>query len=85
MHLLRWRAIQLAIREWRDEMDLGGVDVGPDHREPVAGERWPGCTSTSARSGRRGSRWLGAQERVIRPWRYGLGRLTTRAARALGR
>ena len=35
MHLLRWRAIQLAIREGRTEMDLGGVDVGPDHREPA--------------------------------------------------
>ncbi|MEJ7749144.1 MAG: GNAT family N-acetyltransferase [Candidatus Limnocylindrales bacterium] len=35
MHLLRWRAIQLALREGRREMDLGGVDIGPDHREPA--------------------------------------------------
>ena len=28
LHLLRWRAIQLAIREGCAEMDLGGVDVG---------------------------------------------------------
>ncbi|HLO35395.1 MAG TPA: GNAT family N-acetyltransferase, partial [Candidatus Deferrimicrobium sp.] len=27
LHLLRWRAIELAIREGRTEMDLGGVDV----------------------------------------------------------
>ena len=51
MHLLRWRAIQLAIREGRDEMDLGGVDVG--RRPPRAGRRatrCTACTSTSARS-----------------------------------
>ena len=56
MHLLRWRAIQLAIREGRTEMDLGGVDVGPDHREPAPASRWPGCTSTSGRSVRAGWR-----------------------------
>src|SRR4029078_12997936 len=38
MHLLRWRAIQMALREGRDEMDLGGVDTGPDHRRPIAGD-----------------------------------------------
>ncbi|HEY8800229.1 MAG TPA: GNAT family N-acetyltransferase, partial [Candidatus Limnocylindrales bacterium] len=27
LHLLRWRAIQLAIRERRSEMDLGGADI----------------------------------------------------------
>src|SRR5699024_6982517 len=38
MHLLRWRAIQLAVREGAIEMDLGGVDVGPDHAEPGDGD-----------------------------------------------
>ena len=42
MHLLRWRAIQLAIREGCDEMDLGGVDTGPDHAEPGEGHPMAG-------------------------------------------
>src|SRR5439155_856396 len=37
LHLLRWRAIQLAIRENRNEMDLGGVDVAGSRREPREG------------------------------------------------
>ncbi len=47
MHLLRWRAIQLAIREGRHEMDLGGVDVAGARRRPAEGEPMPGCWSTS--------------------------------------
>ena len=36
MHLLRWRAIELALAERRTEMDLGGVDVAgrPPSAEP---------------------------------------------------
>ena len=85
MHLLRWRAIQLAIREGRTEMDLGGVDVGPDHREPVQGDAMAGLYEHKRSFGATWVEMLGARERVIRPWRYGAGRLTARVARVLAR
>jgi lipid II:glycine glycyltransferase (peptidoglycan interpeptide bridge formation enzyme) len=85
MHLLRWRAIQLAIREGRTEMDLGGVDVGPDHREPGTGDPMAGLYEHKRSFGATWVEMIGAQERVIRPWRYGVGRLTTRVARLVHR
>ena len=85
MHLLRWRAIQLAIREARDEMDLGGVDVGPDHREPVKGDPMAGLYEHKRSFGATWVEMIGAHERVIRPWRYGLGRLAARAQRVIRR
>lgn len=85
MHLLRWRAIQLAIREDRDEMDLGGVDVGPDHREPVTGDAMAGLYEHKRSFGATWVEMIGAHERVIRPWRYGLGRLAAKATRVAGR
>jgi lipid II:glycine glycyltransferase (peptidoglycan interpeptide bridge formation enzyme) len=85
MHLLRWRAIQLAIREGRTEMDLGGVDVGPDHREPVRGDAMAGLYEHKRSFGAVWVEMLGAQERIIRPWHYRLGRLTSRAARVVAR
>jgi lipid II:glycine glycyltransferase (peptidoglycan interpeptide bridge formation enzyme) len=80
MHLLRWRAIQLAIREARDEMDLGGVDVGPEHREPVAGDPMAGLYDHKRSFGARWVEMTGAHELVLRSWRYGAGRVTGRLA-----
>ncbi|MEO5883890.1 MAG: GNAT family N-acetyltransferase [Candidatus Limnocylindrales bacterium] len=85
MHLLRWRAIQLAIREGRSEMDLGGVDVGPGHTEPGKGDEMAGLYEHKRSFGASWVEMIGAHERVIRPWRYALGRLTGRAARLLRR
>ena len=85
MHLLRWRAIQLAIREGRTEMDLGGVDVGPDHREPGKGDDMAGLYEHKRSFGASWVEMVGAHERVIRPWRYTLGRVASRAARAMAR
>lgn len=85
MHLLRWRAIQLAIREGRSEMDLGGVDVGPDHREPGPGDPMAGLYEHKRSFGATWVPMVGAHERVIRPTRYAIGRAATRAARVLGR
>ena len=85
MHLLRWRAIQLAIREGRTEMDLGGVDVGPDHREPVKGDPMAGLYEHKRSFGASWVALIGAHERVVRPWRYTLGRAATKAARTTGR
>lgn len=84
MHLLRWRAIQLAIREGRQEMDLGGVDVGPDHAEPGPGDPMAGLYEHKRSFGARWIPMAGAHERVIRPRRYALGRVATRVARVVG-
>lgn len=84
MHLLRWRAIQLAMREDRTEMDLGGVDIAPHHREPVDGEPMLGLYEHKRSFGAHWVEMTGAHERVIRPWRYLAGRATALAAR-LGR
>jgi peptidoglycan pentaglycine glycine transferase (the first glycine) len=85
MHLLRWRAIQLAIREGRTEMDLGGVDIGPDHKEPAKGDPMAGLYEHKRSFGAEWVEMTGAHERVIRPWRYAVGRVATRAARLAGR
>jgi lipid II:glycine glycyltransferase (peptidoglycan interpeptide bridge formation enzyme) len=85
LHLLRWRAIQLAIREGRSEMDLGGVDVAGARREPREGEPMWGLYQHKLSFG---GRWLelsGAHERIIRPNRYRAGRVATKVAALIGR
>jgi len=85
LHLLRWRAIQLAIREGCSEMDLGGVDVGGSRDEPREGDPLYGLYQHKRAFG---GRWLaltGAHERVFDPRGYALGRLTGRLARVVGR
>jgi lipid II:glycine glycyltransferase (peptidoglycan interpeptide bridge formation enzyme) len=81
MHLLRWRAIQLAIREGCTEMDLGGVDVGPDHREPQEGDPMAGLYEHKRSFGATWVEMSGAHERVLSGWRYAAGRLMGRLAR----
>ncbi len=85
MHLLRWRAIQLAIREGRSEMDLGGVDVGPDHAEPAAGSPMAGLYEHKRSFGATWVAMTGAHERVASPLRATLGRVATRVGRLVGR
>jgi serine/alanine adding enzyme len=85
MHLLRWRAIQLAIREGCVEMDLGGVDVAPEHAHPVAGGPMFGLYEHKRSFGAEWVEMTGAHERVIRPWRYALGRAAARVSRVTGR
>lgn len=82
LHLLRWRAIQLAIRERCAEMDLGGVDVAGARREPAEGDPMYGLYQHKLSFGGRWLELAGAHERVIRPNRYRAGRLVSRAARA---
>jgi len=85
MHLLRWRAIQLAIREGRSEMDLGGVDTGPDHREPADGDAMAGLYEHKRSFGASWLAMTGAHERVLSPWRNAAGRVAARVARVVGR
>ena len=80
-HLLRWRAIQLAVREGSTEMDLGGVDVAGARHEPKEGEPMFGLYQHKRSFG---AEWLelpGAHERVLRPWRYAAGRIAARLVR----
>jgi lipid II:glycine glycyltransferase (peptidoglycan interpeptide bridge formation enzyme) len=83
LHLLRWRAIQLAIREGGAEMDLGGVDVAGARREPREGEPMHGLLQHKLSFGGRWLELAGAHERVIRPNRYRAGRLLAGVARRL--
>jgi lipid II:glycine glycyltransferase (peptidoglycan interpeptide bridge formation enzyme) len=82
-HLLRWRAIQLAIAERRAAMDLGGVDVPGARRIPQPGEPMHGLYEHKRSFGAEWVELTGAHERVIRPRRYRVGRVLTRLARAL--
>jgi lipid II:glycine glycyltransferase (peptidoglycan interpeptide bridge formation enzyme) len=85
LHLLRWRAIQLALREGRAEMDLGGVDVAGSRREPREGEPMWGLYEHKRSFGGEWLELTGAHERVLDPTRYRLGRVAGRVTRLLGR
>jgi lipid II:glycine glycyltransferase (peptidoglycan interpeptide bridge formation enzyme) len=85
LHLLRWRAIELAIREGCAEMDLGGVDVPGARREPRPGEPTHGLAEHKRAFGATWLELTGAHERVMRPARYAVGRALARAGRVLGR
>lgn len=85
LHLLRWRSIQLAIREGRSEMDLGGADVAGARREPTEGEPMHGLYQHKLSFGGQWLELTGAHERVIRPNRYRVGRLVSRGARVAAR
>ena len=66
MHLLRWRAIELALAERRTEMDLGGADVAGARRPPEPGEPTYGLYEHKRSFGARWVALAGAQERVAR-------------------
>jgi GNAT acetyltransferase-like protein len=83
LHLLRWRAIQLAILEGCLEMDLGGVDVPGARREPHEDEPMHGLYQHKLSFGARWLELTGAHERVIRPKRYRAGRIVSRVRRLL--
>ena len=89
LHLLRWRAIQLAVREGCAEMDLGGVDVPGARREPREGEPMYGLYQHKLSFGGRWLELTGAHELVVRPRRYATGRVVDgvirRVSRAAGR
>jgi lipid II:glycine glycyltransferase (peptidoglycan interpeptide bridge formation enzyme) len=85
LHLLRWRAIQLAVREGCREMDLGGVDVAGARREPVEGEPMYGLYQHKRSFGGTWVALTGAHERVADGRGYALGRAAMRAQRVLRR
>ena len=85
LHLLRWRAIQLALREGRTEMDLGGVDVAGARREPRDGEPMWGLYQHKRSFGADWVEMTGAHERVLSTNRYRAGRIAARVARMVTR
>lgn len=85
LHLLRWRAIQLAIAEGAAEMDLGGVDIAGARRQPRPGEPTYGLAEHKRAFGATWLELTGAHERVLRPARYAAGRTAARVARLFGR
>jgi len=85
LHLLRWRAIQLAIRERCTEMDLGGVDVAGARQEPQEGDPLYGLYQHKRSFGGRWLQLTGAHERVYDGRGYRAGRLASRVARVVGR
>jgi lipid II:glycine glycyltransferase (peptidoglycan interpeptide bridge formation enzyme) len=85
LHLLRWRALQLAIRARCVELDLGGADVPGARREPQPGEPTYGLYEHKKAFGGTWLELAGAHELRIRPWRYAMGRLLARATRPLRR
>ena len=85
LHLLRWRAIELAIREGRSEMDLGGADVAGARREPKEGEPMWGLYQHKRSFGGEWLELAGAHERVLDANRYRIGRIVARAQRLFGR
>jgi serine/alanine adding enzyme len=85
LHLLRWRAIQLAVREGCSEMDLGGVDVAGARGEPREGDPMYGLYQHKQAFGGQWLELTGAHERVFDSRGYALGRLTGRIARVIRR
>jgi hypothetical protein len=66
VHLLLWRALQLAALEGRSTLDLGGVDVRGARHEPRPGEPMYGLLEFKRSFG---GRWIdlsGAHERILR-------------------
>ena len=85
LHLLRWRAIQLAIREGCTEMDLGGVDVRGSRGEPAEGDPLHGLYQHKRSFGGRWLELTGAHERVFDPRGYAVGRLAGALMRVIRR
>jgi lipid II:glycine glycyltransferase (peptidoglycan interpeptide bridge formation enzyme) len=85
LHLLRWRAIQLAIRQGSVEMDLGGVDVAGARGEPSEGDPLYGLYQHKRSFGGRWLELTGSHERVYDPAGYRAGRLASRMIRLVRR
>ena len=77
VHLLLWRALQLAAREGRSELDLGGVDVAGARFEPRPGDAMYGLLEFKRLFGGAGSSFPARTSG--RCTRRGHGRATTLA------
>ena len=85
IHLLLWRAIQLAIAEGLDEVDLGGVDVKGARRRPVEGEAMHGLLSFKESFGGQWIELAGNHIRVAHRLPYYIGSASSRLFSLVGR
>ena len=85
LHLLRWRAIQLAVREAARRWTSVASDVAGARREPVEGEPMYGLYQHKRSFGGRWVELTGAHERVADARGYALGRAAMRVQRVLRR
>lgn len=85
VRLLIWRGMQIAVREGRKEMDLGGVDTPAARRKPVKGEEMHGLLTFKEAFGGEWVEQSGNHEWVARPWRYATGRVLAAVARRVRR
>jgi hypothetical protein len=76
--LLLWRALQLAAREGRAELDLGGVDVAGARSEPRPGDAMYGLLEFKRSFGGRWVELAGAHERILHPARARAGTILAR-------
>jgi len=76
--LILWRALQLAAREGRSELDLGGVDVAGARSEPRPGDAMYGLLEFKRSFGGRWVELTGAHEQVLHPARARAGTILTR-------
>ncbi|MEO5704738.1 MAG: peptidoglycan bridge formation glycyltransferase FemA/FemB family protein [Candidatus Limnocylindrales bacterium] len=83
VRLLIWRGMQIALREGRREMDLGGVDTPAARRKPVKGEEMHGLFAFKEAFGGEWVEQAGNHEWVARPWRYALGRVLAAVSRRI--
>jgi len=81
--LILWRALQLAAREGRAELDLGGVDIRGARRVPLPGEPTYGLLKFKQSFGGQWIELSGAHELVLRRRRHALSSGVHRAAGAV--
>jgi len=80
VRLLLWRGIQIALREGRARMDLGGVDVRGARERPGPDDETYGKYQFKASFGGRWIELTGAHERRMRPLRHAAGAALGRLA-----
>ncbi len=85
VHLILWRALQLAAREGRAELDLGGVDVAGARSEPRPGDPMYGLLEFKQSFGGRWVELSGAHERVLHPTRAQAGAILVGVGRGARR
>ena len=81
VHLLIWRALQIAAREGRSELDLGGVDVRGARRRPEPGDPMHGLLEFKRSFGGEWIELSGAHELVLRPVHHGTAAAASSVAR----
>ena len=85
VQLLLWRAMQLAIHEGREELDLAGVDLAGARQEPRPGDAMYGLYEFKRAYGAVWVEQAGAHARILRPALNRLGQVGAWAAHPLRR